>query len=270
MDINKLRDLSPKFQKGGIEYTITNTSEALHDLASSKVLNYCLHENKSGIKAKVTPKVLNDWIKKEIVLVSDVDKGKVKRFDKLEIIWLHLVVDLRKFGVPLDKIKYIRQQLLYKVKNFSYLKYSVLKTILGEDDYMLVFETGEISFINIETYYKLTKRGRFPMHITIRLIDYVKKEFDNNTFDTDYNYLYDIDHLEKLKLLFFLKTNLYQVIRLTISKGDTRLILNSNDIEDNAFIKKALTDWKFDKVTIIIDDYSEVDIINTTNSSNGK
>ncbi|CAM1343234.1 MerR family transcriptional regulator [Tenacibaculum aestuarii] len=270
MDINKLKDLSPKIQEKAINEILNNTSENLYELANSKLLNYCLHENKSGIKVNITPKLLNDWIKKGIVHISEDDKGKVKRFDKLESIWLHLIADLRKFGFPLEKIKHIREQLDFKVKNFTYFKYNVLKTIFGEENYMLIFETGEISFISIETYQRLTKRGKFPIHLTVNFTEYVTKVFKNNSFSIDFNYLENINDIERTKLLFFLKTNSFKEIRITVEKGDTRLITESSELENNSKLKEILINWNFSNMTIIIDDYIEVDIVNTGNTTNGK
>lgn len=270
MDINKLKSLSSEIQKKAIDEILGNTSENLYNFANSEVLDYCLHEKKSGIKVNVTPKLLNDWIKKEVVYISENDKGKIKRFDIIESIWLHLIIDLRKFGVSLEKIKYIREQLDFKVNKFTFFKYNILSTVLGEENYMLVFETGEISFISIETYHKLTKRGRFPIHLTIRFTEYVSKVFEKNSFDVDFSYLRNTDNLDKIKMLFFLKTNFFKEIRITVTKGDTRLITSSDELESNNNLREVLINWNFSTATVIIDDDTEVDIINTTNNSNGK
>lgn len=261
LDFEKLNELSPVLQKKAIEYVLTDVDEQYLNFVNSNIIDYCLQKCKSKTKAIATPKLLNDWIKKGIIKISENDTGKIKRFSKLENIWINMVLDLRKFGISLDKITRIREQLDFEVQNYSYFKHNVLNAITGAKNYMLIFEDGDISFMNIDKYHKFTKKAQIPTHINLCFGNYVAKEFENNSFDEDFEFLKTTyQSSEKLKLLFFLKTNLFEEIRLELGDGDIRLISKSENIKENSDLKKAIEEWEFKKLNIVINDEVEAEI----------
>lgn len=261
LDFDKLNQMSSKLEMDAINSILEDVPETIYELVNTNVLDYCLNNHKFGIKADVSARVLNNWVNQGVIIVDNEQKGKIKRFSRLENIWLNIVTDLRKFGFSLEKIKRIREQFFYQIKNYTYIKHRVLETILGTNNLLLVVETGGTLFIDEKLYNRLKKRVK-PIYINVDFTRYIKEEFNDNSFNLDFDYIKDFEHLEKTKLLFFLKTNLFKELRITLSEGDVRLIQNSKELLNNQEITKSLQNWNFDKIQIIIDDEIETEILN--------
>jgi len=97
---------------------------------------------KSWYEKRTIRKSLNNWINSGIVSVDEEDKGKIKRFDRIESIWLSIVVEARKFGIPLDTIKQARKDLTTSVENFSLLKFSIIDTLMRTPKILMILEEG--------------------------------------------------------------------------------------------------------------------------------
>ncbi|WP_395047171.1 hypothetical protein, partial [Flavobacterium sp.] len=69
------------------------------------------------------------------------------------------------------------------------------------------------------------------------------------------------DSIEKMTLLYFLKTGDYNSIQLHVSAGDVRLIENSNVLAQNKELMKVISTWSFVKAEIILPDDIKATII---------
>src|SRR5690606_8822563 len=134
---------------------------------NTSVVNNSLHNIKSGRKNEISARVLNNWIAQEVINVSPDDKGKIKRFDKIESIWLNIVSEARKFGVSLDFLKQSRKELFESpFKNFSLIKFHVLDSILRTPKVLLILENGYTKILSYDVYYKWISNKRLPTHIS--------------------------------------------------------------------------------------------------------
>jgi len=260
MSINKLNELSPKIKKKAIQEELGYVPKSFIEFTNNDIANYSLDESKTRITANVSPRVITNWLQKDVIKIDDSDIGKIKRFNRLENIWLNLVIDLRKFGVPLNSLKYIRTQLFeYTVNDFHLFKFKVLQSILGNPEFLIINDNHEVGFYPYQYYADKVAKGHLFSHINLRFIDYIRSEFPNNNFNIDFG-IKDIDeNEEKVSLLFYLKTNDFKEIRIILSDGDTRLITNSSNLKINKELLKIVQDWKFKSIAVQIN--SEVEFI---------
>lgn len=260
MDINKLNKLSSRIKKRAIESELSYAPSGFIQFTNNDISNYSLNETKTRMTANVSPRVITNWLQKDVIKIEDSDIGKIKRFSKLENIWLNLVIDLRKFGVPLNSLKYIRSQLFeYTLDDFHLFKFKVLQSILRNPEFLIINDSHEIGFYPYNYYADKVAKGHLYSHINLRFIDYIKLEFPNNNFNIDFG-IKDIDeNVEKVSLLFYLKTNDFKEIRVILSDGDTRLITNSSNLKINKELLKIIQDWRFKSIVVQIND--EVDFV---------
>mgnify|MGYP001290167491 CR=1 FL=1 len=78
------------------------------DLAVKKELNYRQY---SLSEPSVTPRVLNHWYQTSIISDRRTDGKGWSKFSFTELVWIKLIVRLRKFGLSLDKIKIVKEDL---------------------------------------------------------------------------------------------------------------------------------------------------------------
>lgn len=259
MEQNK--PLQDRINQNALREIYEELPDSFINFTNSDVTNYCLHQIKVGTKSEQSARVLNSWINNEIIFVNDEDKGKIKRFDRLESIWLSIVVEARKFGIPLESLKQTRKDLtLSPVEGFSLLKFSVLDTILRKPKILLIFENGFSNVMSLEAYTKGISKGIFPTHVNFKLQDFIALEYPNNALMFDFKMPDLYENTEKMTLLYFLKTGDYKTINLHITTSDVRLIENSNSITQNKDLIKVISTWNFIKAEIILNDGLKVTV----------
>nr|WP_315220278.1 hypothetical protein [uncultured Flavobacterium sp.] len=257
LDYEKLKGIQEKLNNAALKEIYKDLSDSFLNFTNSDIINYCFHEIKVGTKNQQSARVLNSWINSEIICVKEQDKGKIRRFDRLESIWLNLVVEARKFGVPLESLKQTRKRLMNSpIKDFSLLKFSILDSILGNQKVLMILESGDTNIMSLNTYTKFltTKRVSFPTHILFTLQDLIAIEFPNNAFEFDFKIKDMYESAEKLTLLYFLRTGDYKSIKLYLEDGDVRLIENSTLLIENKKLLDIISSLSFQKAEIVLND----------------
>lgn len=221
---------------------------------NNDVLNYILHGVKYSKNDVATARVLNNWIKEDVITIDEADKGKIKRFNKLQCIWLNIVQEARKYGMYLEDLKrYHREFLTSNIPNFSYLKLAVINTILNEPQ---ILELSPSScFIISESSYN--KKRKLPPHVVSKLVfslsTLIGREFPNANFDLPITIESHISDEEKLLLLFLLKTSSYEYMKVYLSESDIRLVEDSAVIISNKELHQAISSWNFYKIEICLE-----------------
>ncbi|PQJ76543.1 hypothetical protein [Polaribacter glomeratus] len=245
---------SQELTKRAIEETLGFANDTFLQFVNSKLINYVLIKHKTGLRADVKPRVMNNWITSGAVIISNEDKGKINRFNIAENIWLDIFIDLKSYGLSLEKLKYIREQLNIGVKNFTYLKLNILLSVFGAENYMEVFSNGKISFINKELSDSLTRKKGAKISMSLNFTTYVKEGFNNFFNSKEFDVLLDYNDSKKLKLLFCLKTNFYKKLSIKLSDGDVRLISDTNELLSNQNLLEKILKMEFESIRVDIDD----------------
>jgi len=262
MDLPKLKELHNRINQEALKEIYEELPDALIKVINNNTLNYCLQTKKFGLKEDVSSRVINNWVKAGVLKIDDTDKGKNRRFNKIECVWLNIIVESRKFGISLQVLEQARKMLLDSPKqNFSLLKFAILETILRKPKVILIMEEGHSNVMSKENYYKWESKGLIPFHINFNLLSFIEKEYPQNAFDIDFEIKDAYENTDKIKLLYFLKTGDYQYIKIQLSEGDIRIIENSNSLINNTALLKKISNWDFQKIEIIIDDEAETTII---------
>ena len=87
---------------------------------------------------KLSSRVLNHWYQSGIITDDRIDNKGWKKFSFSEIVWISIVIKLRKFGLDLQRIKKVKEQIDYYNTKDSKSKCPLL------DFYMLVAITSTI------------------------------------------------------------------------------------------------------------------------------
>lgn len=255
LDITKIKSHNDRIDELALKEIYEELPEGLMTLVRHPALNQCLLGIKSAKREDVSARVLNNWENQGIVNVSSEDKGRVKRFNKLESVWLSIINEARKFGLPLEILKQARKELFSSpIKDFNLLKFCVLHTILYKPKMIAISEDGYVRHYSHKIYKKHLNSGVLPMHLSFNLSNILKKEFPRNHFEKDFKIDNLFSNSAKLLMLYFLKTGDFKEIRLTVHQSDTRLITSSEIFLNNPDLSKALFDWNFERAEIIIND----------------
>ncbi len=258
LDIIKLKEQQDRLNAQALKEIFEELPDGLLKIVSNSVINYSLQEAKSRKKDGVSARVLHNWASQDVIDIDPSDKGKIRKFSRLESIWLSLVLEARRFGVPLGSLKQARKDLFNSpIKDFSLLKFCVLDSILRKPKILIMSDEGTVRQFSPELYQRWTEKNYFPPHLSLNLLNYIALEFPNNLLTEDFQLNSPFDDANKLKLLYFLKTGDYDEIKVFVTETDVRLIDNSKVVLNNNELSKILYDWKFLKLEIIINEKVE-------------
>jgi hypothetical protein len=255
LNFEQLKDYQEEIYQEALKEIYQDLPETFINFSNNNLLNHCLHNTKVGTKSEQSARVLNNWINLGIIIIQDEDKGKNRRFDRLESIWLSIVVEARKFGIPLESLKQTRKYLTNSpIENFSILKFSIIDSIIRAPKVLMIFDDGSIKITSLSSYANRVSRGIYPTHILFKLLDFISIEYPNNAFAVDFKIPNTYESIEKMTLLFFLKTGEYKSIKVSINSDDVRLIENSQALAKNKELMKYITNWNFSKIEITLQD----------------
>lgn len=254
LDYKKLEEADIRFDNIAKEESFSKLPLGIINFLNNDVLNYILQEIKYSKSDAIPARTLNNWIKEEVVTIEENDKGKIKRFNKLQCIWLNIVEEARRYGMYLEDLKRIHREILTsEIPNFNYLKLAVINTILNE------YQILELSFnsclIMSESNY--SKRKVRTHHVVSKLVfslsTLIGREFPKANFDLPITIENHISDEEKLLLLFLLKTSSYEYMKVYLSESDIRLVEDSAITISNKDLHQAISSWNFHKIEICLE-----------------
>ena len=258
LDIKKIEQLQNKLQDRKLREVYGELPEGMLHFLNNNIINYCLHENKTGIKQGYPVRVVNSWLAQEVIKVREEDKGKIRRFDKLENIWLNIVFDARKLGISIEVLKNLRKKLFDSpLNNFSLFKLGVIKTIFSMPQVLVFSLEGNAEMLSFEAYNKWFAKKKLPAHSVFLLEEYIAKEYNNIIFSRDFDFGNQFSDKNKMLLSYFLKTGDYKYIKIHLGEGDIRGIESSKSLLHNPELLKTISDFQFQKAEIIINNEVE-------------
>ena len=196
-----------------------------------------LNEKKHTIKdEKISSRVLNHWYQAGII-VDDRPNGKGwKKFSLSEIVWITIVNKLRRFGLDLNKISKVKDDLsMYSRKNkpnecplLDF--YILLATNSKEPVKLLVFESGEAV---IETQSRIDvslQLGAFTEdYISIDMNNLIYMLLKKKGQETDY-LSYQLDEVQKE---IQKKIHNQEIDSITVKIKDDHFLISSDYLADN-------------------------------------
>src|SRR5690606_22841272 len=129
-------------------------------------------------------------------------------------------------------------------ENFSLLKFQIINCILLNEQTLVTQKDGHTGIYANEIYFKQLKKNGFLPHLSLPLIKYIKKEYPNNNFDRDILIQSAFENIDKMLVLFFLKTGAFVNIKVEVSKGDVRYVESAEQLL-SLEIFKEIQNWTF-------------------------
>lgn len=255
LNIPKLRAEAAKVRERAREERLENFKEYFQtEIIQTLKCDFIkdeLQTQKTRINTKHSSRVLNNWQKEGIIPSSADEEGKWRKFSKIENIWLNIVSELRNFGVAIDSIRKVKQQLFdSKVKNFSPFEYAVIHSILKEPILLLVYTDGSVNLTPRTLYYQQTLNKTLLAHICINFNQFVEEVYPNNKMNVIIPEIEGGITDKELKLLFCLRTGNYEWIKVSVKTGDTYLIEAHKKIDSKSKVIDIIKNHAYQDIEI--------------------
>lgn len=256
MDIEKLKRLQADIEKKAREEFYNDLPESLIQFLKNDIFTRELLQFKSRNKSELSARVINSWIQHGIISVDNVDKGRINRFTRQQLIWMNLVSELRDFGLSLEKVKDIRKELFTEhFKGFCLFNFYIARTILGDDQTLIILSDGSIKLMSSKVYQSWLGLRFVPSHLNISFTLILNSVFDNNSFELDLNSSELMESEAGLAVLFFLRTNDFANIKLQSSSGDICLLESPIQFLQSHTIRNMIKEKEFLSLNIYSKDH---------------
>ncbi|GAB4495705.1 MAG: hypothetical protein OHK0019_25560 [Saprospiraceae bacterium] len=206
-------------------------SEAVNEF----MLNYLMDEKfetiRESIRAKtqtldsenLSYRIINHWENEG--LISDLrPSGKGwRKYSLIDRVWIEVIVELRRFGYPLEQIKKVKEDLVRaetdSLSSFPFLEvYFVLAFVFKEPCYLLVFPDGKTSLVISREYKISDELGIIGSHIKINLNELIQRIYPEKDLKPITRNSLELLP-EEMELMLFVRTGNFESVTVKRKNG---------------------------------------------------
>jgi DNA-binding transcriptional MerR regulator len=199
-------------------------------------------------------RVINSWFEQGIISASQVEDKGWRVFSLVENVWLQIVIILRKFGYPLEKIKQIKDQIFDFDKPFyKAFLYYLSNPLLAKPTKQVIF----LAFLDGTYEIALEREIRVSSQAFNSVPDYISINI-NNILQTCFEKLNLKPALgdeveltnDEFSLLLELRNKKYESIELKFKDGKIDMLSGIEIIDSNNHISDILKDHDYQDIEI--------------------
>lgn len=197
---------------------------------------------------EVTYRMVNHW--ESIGLIDDTreKEGDWRTFNLCDVVWHQIIIALRSFGFPNEKIARVKASLLISKHNYPKLAYYIALAADNINITLIVFDDGTA---DIGDYYKVLmgeKRGYLnEHHLRININKLAQKFFDWD-ITPEHNPSIPINPNE-IGVIEAMREENVESIKVRFSKGKPRLLEKTENINTEKRINTIKKEHQFQSIT---------------------
>jgi DNA-binding transcriptional MerR regulator len=159
------------------------------EIEGKKFIEFITQNRKRLNISEVSYRAINHWAKLGLIDENRENEKGWRKFNLVEMVWLHILHELRSFGYPNDKIAVVKMyiQTLHKssdsISNSKYLQYYIAIAFLQKlSSFLIVFEDGKACLVNNQdlAFSELVKKT--PNHLKININHILSEIYPNKNF----------------------------------------------------------------------------------------
>lgn len=252
LNISKLKKNQEKINQRAKEEIYKNLSDNLVNVLLDNDLKENFHGEKSRKRTEQSKRVISYWVKKGVIKADQNTEGGWFYFDRIESIWIDIVSELRDFGLDLDKIVKVREELfLESVENFKLIEFALIHSILKEPYLMIIYKDGTTSVTTSSVYSEKIKSNNLPPHMVFNFFYLANQIFPNNNFELIGNLELDSElKVSEMKVLYFIRTGDFQEIKIRMKDGDIYLLEGNRQLGNKKKIIDIINNASYQNIEI--------------------
>jgi len=207
-------------------------------------------------KSKFTYRIINHW-QKEGLISDDRPSGKGWRsYSLMDMVWLNVITELRKFGYSLEKIKLVKESLISPLINHKekhqlpFLEvYVALALINKEPTYLLVFDNGEALPVTTKEMVNAIQFKTIGNHIQISINNILQKIYPKKDLKPRFKTFIKLSD-EEFELMALVRTGNYESITIKNKDGQIERLEATEHLKADERITELLKSGKFQNIEI--------------------
>ena len=219
----------------------------------SRNINERLYRLESGA---VSSRTINHWEKQGLF---EADRGSGRGWRKYSVIdkvWLEIIVELRKFGFSLGKIKKVKTDLEFLRAHTLYSQFPLLEMyitieaiLLKRPVYLLVFTDGSTGPVTYSEYKSMNERMNNDNHIKINLNPILQSFFPFMDLKPIIHPHMDLESRE-MSLIFMIRMQDYESIKIKTNSGKIVMLEVTKVAANEARIINLINEGDFQDIEI--------------------
>lgn len=230
-----------------------------NDEKALKIRHWLNLRNKGLDIDELSYRIINHWEKNGLIEVERGEDGKGwRKFSLMDAIWISIIIELRKFGVSIENLKLIKNQLYnndikYKPSFYPILEfYTALYMKEQEPIYIIIFNNFQVQIVTKDELELKRLFGSISSHITIELVSLLRVILKKADLKTKSKNTYELSD-EEVQLLLEIRTMNYKSIKIRMKDGRIKLFEKEVEfVEEN--IHNLLKQKNYDEISIIRED----------------
>lgn len=205
----------------------------------------------------VSYRLINHWMKEG--LIDDGREDPSKGWRKLsikDVVWLHIIRDLRRFGLPIEKIRAVHQSLMCDAKHGSRdLELAILlcATTPPMNFFIVVFDDGNARLATLQSlWYNEAVKGYAEPYIRISLNALVCTALASDKYAPERVHPIVLTG-EEIDVVGSLRQGDFDTLHIYTKQGELHRIDKSSAVRDPKRLHEVLADIRFGEMTVKVE-----------------
>lgn len=246
--------------------TFSRPKIANSDAVNEFMVNYLMDEKFESVRESMRVKnqnldsehlsyrIINYWENEG--LISDLrPTGKGwRKYSLIDRVWIEVIVELRNFGYPLERIKKVKDNLVRAetddLSSFPFLEvYFVLAFVFKEPCYLLVFPNGEVSLAILSEYKISDELDTIGSHIRINLNQLIQRIYPTMDLKPITRNSLELTP-EEMELMLFVRTGNFESITVKRKDGKIEFIEGTETLSADARLTEIIKEQDYQTIEI--------------------
>lgn len=129
-------------------------------------------------------RIINHWCEKNLLEdIRENGSSQWRKFSLSDIVWVNIITELRQFGLSLDKMQKVKEELEIYPKKFkiSYFHVHIIQAISGALSEVVVYTDGSAGICRDSGINLAIQHDKYPSHIIINLNKIIDRLLNRKT-----------------------------------------------------------------------------------------
>jgi MerR HTH family regulatory protein len=227
--------------------------EMYHSSDICKVISAALNVKENHIKdLPMTYRTINHWESEGLIDSERKEGKKWRQFSIMDQLWLYTIEALRDFGLPLDKIKNVKNIFFTPIDGYTFSLmeyYTSCAYILLEHVFLIVFSDGIAAPLNYSEYKEALKSNWIRNHVQVNINEIIQKIFQDQNLVPRYKNEALITPQE-FEVLHMMRTGDFEEIKIRFNNGSIHLLEAIQDVGKMAKIEDIIREGNYQNIVI--------------------
>lgn len=218
-----------------------------------KEISACFNHKEQHVKnLPMTYRTINHWESQGLLSNQREQEKKWRQFSIMDQAWLYTIETLRDFGLPLDRIKNIKNTFFtsHEQYSFSLMEYYLsCAYILLEHVFLVVFSDGFAIPLTYAEYKDALKNNWIGSHLQININEVVQKIFPDQDFSPKYKNEALIEPQE-FEVFYMIRTGNFEEINVKFKNGSLHLVEGTQSLDKEAKIQDIIREGQYQNIEI--------------------